>query len=400
MKTKQPIKRGQQIDIADMATKRNTVIGESCRTNKPVNSINTTNNNHINISNNEYITTTISHDSSLIANAVRTVLTKVVCDGLNLTAHIDESDQIEFENRLGKYLGPLKLTNTQKMKPYKKGRVIFDGDKVIAQIRYKPIRNAGYFFLHLNPSKLDAGQSQLIQDFVSFLLDESWCLFVGRAKATMLDAAVDIHDINIASIIPVPSRATQSGFFLKFFQKGLTRKYLQGTEYVGHNTSEKHACVYDKADEHPEIISVSGSKDVTRVEVQAKPRVRRKLGEEVTTLADLPAYENPLRMLALAEFTKDAEQDDFLTLATALTAYVGATAVLQLIGDKALRDSLKGHLVSPPCSWWQPDKHWAEFLIWLAQHPLFACCNLQDKPAYVKFLSNAHAESKVNQPSL
>ena len=110
--------------------------------------------------------TKINHGSSLIANAVRTVLTTVVCDGLNLTAHIDESDQIKFENRLMKYSGPLKLKNAQKMDPYKQGRVIYDGDKAIAQIRYKPIGNAGYFLLHVNPSKLDSGQSQLIQGFV------------------------------------------------------------------------------------------------------------------------------------------------------------------------------------------------------------------------------------------
>ena len=385
MKKKQPIKGGYRIDVTDMVRNRHTVSGESSRTNKPVNSINTTNTTHCHISNIEYTTTAISHGLSLIANEVRTVLTTVVCDGLNLTAHIDESDQIKFENRLMKYSGPLKMTNAQKMKPYKKGRLIYTGDKVIAQIRYKPIGNAGYFFLHLNPTKLDVGQSLLIQEFVSYLLDESWCSFVGRAKATMFDAAVDVHGINIASIIPVPSRATQSGFFLKFFQKGLTRQYLQGTEYVGHNTSEKHASVYDKADEQSEVIGVGGSEDITRIEVQARPRVRRKLGEEVTTLAELPAYPNPLRMLALAEFPKDAEQDDFLRLATALTAYVGATAVLQLISDKTLRHSLKGLLVAPPCSWWQPDKHWAEFLVGLAQHPLFACCHLQDEPAYMKF---------------
>ncbi|RKT63094.1 hypothetical protein DFR40_0144 [Azonexus fungiphilus] len=389
MNMKQSIKHGQQIDISNRAAKQRSGDSESCRTNKPVNSINITNSSHSNVSNTEYINTGISHDSSLIANAVHTVLTTVVCDGLNLTAHIDESDQIEFESRLMKYSGPLKLKNAPKMMPYRQGRVIYDGDKAIAQIRYKPIGNAGYFLLHVNPSKLDSGQSQLIQGLVSYLLGEPWCSFVGRAKASMFDAAVDVHGINIASIIPVPSRATQSGFFLKFFQKGLTRLYQQGTEYVGHNTSEKHATVYDKADERSEVIGVSGSEDVTRVEVQAKPRVRRKLGEEVTTLAELPAYENPLRMLSIAELPKDAEQDDFLRIATALTAYVGATAVLQLIGDKTLQDCLKGHLVAPPCSWWQPEKHWVEFLIGLASHPLFAPCKLLNEPAYLQVANQA-----------
>lgn len=385
MKKKQPIKGGYRIDVTDMVRNRHAVGGESSRTNKPVNSINTTNTSNCNISNTEYTTTTISHDSSLIANEVRTVLTTVVCDGLNLTAHIDESNQTEFENRLTKYSGPLKLKNAQKMDPYKQGRVIYDGDKAIAQIRYKPIGNAGYFLLHVNPSKLDSGQSQLIQGFVSYLLGEPWCLFVGRAKASMFDAAVDIQGINIASIIPVPSRAIQSGVFLKFFQEGLTRKYLQGTEYVGHNTSEKHAVVYDKADEQSEVIGVSGDKDVTRVEVQAKPRVRRKLGEEVTTLADLPAYPNPLLMLSLAEYPKAAENDVLLTLATALSAYEGSTAVLQRVIDKAERKRLHGHLSTPTCSWWQPDKLWAEFLTGLTRHPLFSCCHLLSKPAYMKF---------------
>ena len=383
MKTKQPIKGGYRIDIADMVRNRHAVSGESCRTNKPVNSINTTNNSHFNISNYEYTTTTTSHDSSSIANTASAVSTTVVCDGLNLTAHIDESDQTAFENRLMKYSGPLKLKNAPKMKPYKKGRLIYKGDKVIAQIRYEPIGNAGYFFLHLNPSKLDADQSLLIQEFVSYLLDESWCSFVGRAKATMFDAAVDVHGINIASIIPVPSRAKQSGFFLKFFQEGSTRKYLQGTEYIGHNTSEKHACVYDKADEQSEVIGVCGSENITRIEVQAKPRVRAKFGTAVSTLAELPAYANPFLIVDIAEFPKDAEQDDCLRLATSLTAYVGATAVLGMVRDKPLRQRLKGHFKAPPCSWWQPNKHWADFLRGLAQHPLFACCNLPAEPTCI-----------------
>lgn len=388
MKTKQPIKRGQQFDITDVATKRHTVSDELCRTNKHVNTFNTSNND---ISNIEYSTDTISHDSAEIAHAATAVSTTVVCDGLNLTAHLDKSDQTGFKDRLEKYSGPMKFTNAKKMKPYRQGRNICDGDEIIGQIRFDPFGNlAGYFILHVNPAKLDAGQSQKIQGLVSYLLGEPWCLFLGRAKVSLLDAAVDVKGVNIASIIPVPSMALQSGFFLKFFKEGRTRLYKQGTEYVGHNKSEKHARVYDKADEQGDLIGVTGDEDknITRVEVQAKPRVRAKLGNEVSVLADLPHYKNPFLMLSVAEYPKEAEEDDFLKLATALTAYMGATAVLRLVGDKSLRNRVKEHLKAPPCSWWQPDKHWEKLLKSLVEHPLFSCCHLLNHPAYIKFFNN------------
>lgn len=400
MNTKQPIKRSQQFDISDMATKRHTVNDELCRTNKHVNTISINNTSHSNISNIEYTTDTVSCNSLAFANVLHTVLTTVVCDGLNLTAHLDGSDQSGFQYRLKKYTGPLKITNAQKMKPYRQGRNIYDGDKVIAQIRFDPFDDsAGYFFLHVNPAKLNADQSQLIQGLVSYLLDEPWYSFVGRAKVSMFDAALDVHGVNLGSIIPVPARAVQSGYFLKFFEEGKTRQYKQGTEYVGHNRSEKHACVYDKVDEQGDLIGVTGDKDVTRIEIQAKPRFRAKFGDEVSTLADLPRYTNPFRMLDLAEYPKEAGQDDLLKIATILTAYVGATAVLRLVGDKGQRDRLKEHLSAPPCSWWQPDSHWSAFLSGLAQHPLFACCDLISKPAYTDWFRAADAnccEAKGN----
>lgn len=383
MKTKQPSKGGYRIDVTDMVRNRHAVGGDSCRTNKHVNTFNTSNTD---ISNIEYATNTISQDSASIAHAMCAVSTTVVCDGLNLTRSLNNVDQKNFKIRLEKYSGQLKFKNAQKMMPYQQGRNIYDGDTVLGQIRFDPFGDrAGYFFLHVNPAKLDAGQSQLIQGLVSYLLGEPWCSFVGQARVSMFDAAVDVHGVNIASIIPVPSMALQSGFFLKFFQEGRTRLYKQGTEYIGHNKSEKRARIYDKAEEQFEVSSLDGEKNVTRIELTAKPRVRSKFGEEVSVLADLPRYKNPFGMLSIAEYPKAAEKDDLLTVATALTAYVGSTAVLRLIGDKTLRDSLKGHLVAPPCSWWQPDKHWAEFLIGLTQHPLFACCHLQDQPAYMTF---------------
>lgn len=388
MKTKQPIKRVQQFDISDMATKRHTVSDESCRTNKHVNTISVNNTSHSNISNIEYTSDTVSFDSLVMTNVLHTISTAVVCDGLNFTAHLNGSDQPGFQYRLKKYSGPLKITNAQKMKPYRQGRNIYVGDQVVAQIRFDPFDDsAGYFFLHVNPAKLDVGQSQLIQDLVSYLLDEPWCSFVGRAKVSMFDAAVDAHGVNISSIIPVPANAIQSGYFLKFFKEGGTRLYKQGTEYVGHNRSEKHACVYNKVDEQADLIGVTGDEEVTRIEIQVKPRFRAKFGDEICTLADLPRYTNPFRMLDVAEFPKGAKQDDLLKIATVLTAYVGATAVLRLVGDKGNRSRLKEHLSTPPCSWWQPEKHWVAFLLGLAQHPLFVCCDLLSQPEYSQILA-------------
>lgn len=391
MKTKQPSKGGYRIDIADMVRNRHTVDSDSCRTNKHVNTFITSNND---ISNIECATNTISQDSASIAHAMCAVATTVVCDGLNLTRHLDNVEQKNLKIRLEKYSGQLKFKNAQKMMPYRQGRNIYDGDAVLGQIRFDPFGDrAGYFFLHVNPAKMDAGQSQMIQGLVSYLLGEPWCSFVGRARVSLLDAAVDVHGVNIASIIPVPSRAKQSGFFLKFFQKGQTRLYKQGTEYVGHNKSEKHACIYNKADEQSELIGVSGEKNITRIELQAKPRVRGKFGEELSTLADLPRYANPFGIVDIAEFPKEAEKDDLLMIATALTAYVGSTAVLGMVRDKPLKQRLKDHLMAQPCRWWQPEKHWADFLKGLAGHPLFACCHLMRELAYVHFFLNGKHEA-------
>ena len=395
MKIKQPIKRGQQIDISSMITKQRAGNNESCRTNKHVNAFNT--NKHVNafntsnndISNIQCATDTVSHDSVSFAHAMSTVSTIVSCDGLNLTATLDKRDQSEFLGRLSKYSGHTNFKNAQKMKPYRHGRNICDGGQIIGQIRFDPFGDrAGYFFLHVNPAKLDAGQSQLIQGLVSYLLGESWCSFVGRARVSMFDAAVDVRGVNIASIIPVPSGATQSGFVMKFFHEGRTRQYKQCTEYVGHNTSEKNACIYDKAEERSEVVGVIGREDITRVEVQAKPRVRGRFAEEVSTLADLPAYKNPLLMLSIAEFQKDAEGDDLLKIASVLTAYIGSTAVLQLVADKLVQKRIKDHIGKLPCCWWTPDVYWREFLRGLATHPLFSDCRLLDEPAYVKFFAS------------
>ncbi len=395
METKKPPKRGMRIDITNTSFKQHTAYDDaSCRTNKPVNhsginhkpvkqvsSGKSFDSHNANIRNTEYTTDALIDNSTEIADSVRTPSTTVVCDGINFTVQLDADDQSQFNARLLKYSGDLKLKIASRMKPYKYGRVIYYCDKPIGQIRFDPIGEAGYFFLHVNPAKLDAGQSQLIQGLVSYLLDEAWCSFVGRAKVTMFDAAVDVG-INIGSIIPVPARAVQSGYFLKFFKEGKTRQYMQGTEYVGSNTSEKRARIYDKAAEESERFEVNGSADKTRIEVQAKPRVRGKFASDVSTLAELPNYKNPLRMLSIAEFSKEAEQDDLLKLAHTLSAYVGSTAVLGLVGNKEQK-RINRYLSAPSCTWWQPDKHWADFLRGLAQHPLFVCCNLLAEPAYI-----------------
>ena len=370
MKINQPIHRGKQTDSGNIAIKH----GESRRTNKHV----------TDTSNIEHTTNSNSHQVNHIAQSA-----SVVCDGLNLTVHLDQHEQLEFKDRLSKHKSELVLRNARKMNPYRQGRFIFDKDKNIGTIQFDPFcDNAGYIFLHVNPSKLDSTQSYLIQELMSELLDEPWFSFVGRAKVSMFDAAVDVRGVNIASIIPVPSGATQSGFVMKFFHEGRTRQYKQCTEYVGHNTSEKNACIYDKAEERSEVVGVIGREDITRVEVQAKPRVRGRFAEEVSTLADLPAYKNPLLMLSIAEFQKDAEGDDLLKIASVLTAYIGSTAVLQLVADKLVQKRIKDHIGKLPCCWWTPDVYWREFLRGLATHPLFSDCRLLDEPAYVKFFAS------------
>lgn len=381
MKMKQPTKRGKTIEITNIRAGKKSRNGALCRTNK-----------HVNTSNNNTASTDNainSHQVNTIANAIHIALsTSVVCDGLNMTVQLDQQERAQFQRRLRDYSGQISLKNASRMKQYRKGRFIYDGDTVIGILRFDPIgEHAGYVFLHVNPSKLDSNQSFLIQGLMSYLLGEPWCSIVGRAKISLFDAAVDIQGVNIASIIPIPSRAAQSGFFLKFFREGRTRLYKQGTEYVGHNKSEKNACVYDKADEQSELIGVEGKGETTRVEVQAKPRNRSRFSTEVSTFASLPCYPNPLRMLSFAEFQKETDGDDFLKLATVLTAYIGATAVLELVTSKQLKASIKDHFSAPPCPWWKPDEHWAEFLIGLATHPLFACCNLLAEPAYVALLS-------------
>lgn len=398
MRETKPKSRSRWTDTTDTGCKSNSHAETAHRTNKHVNSHsgNASNANDIHYQKSIHATET-THSGCDAANSVArsrgvdlSANPDVICDGMNLTAHLVEEDQAKFKRCLLAYKGELKIKNAGKMKPYRNGRVIYDGEQVVGQIRFDPFDDRpGYFFLHVNPDKLNAGQCKLIQHLVSYILGEQWCSFVSRARVSMFDAAVNVRGVNISSIIPVPSRAVQSGFFLKFSQKGRTRLYKQGTEYMGHNQSEKHACVYDKADEQSEVIDVTGAKDVTRIEVQAKPRVRSKFGEEITALADLPRYANPFRMLSISEFPKEAAQNDFLRLATSLTAYVGATEVLQLVGDKDQRESLKKHLSTSTCSWWQPDKHWSAFLLGLAQHPLFACCDLLAEPAYSKVLASA-----------
>ena len=370
MKINQPIHRGKQTDSGNIAIKH----GESRRTNKHV----------TDTSNIEHTTNSNSHQVNHIAQSA-----SVVCDGLNLTVHLDQHEQLEFKDRLSKHKSELVLRNARKMNPYRQGRFIFDKDKNIGTIQFDPFcDNAGYIFLHVNPSKLDSTQSYLIQELMSELLDEPWFSFVGRAKVSMFDAAVDIQGVNIETIIPIPSGAVQSGSFLKFFREGHTRLYKQGTAYLGHNKSEKNAVVYDKAEEQSEQIGVEGNGDTTRVEVQAKPRNRSRFGQEVSSLATLPYYPNPLRMLSIAEFQKDHDRDDLLKIASVLTAYIGSTAVLQLVADKLVQKRIRNHISAPPCSWWKPDDHWAEFLRGLASHPLFLSCNLLDEQAYVKFFAS------------
>lgn len=389
MKTKQPIKHGNKLDADSKAEKFSIHVFKLKHTNKHVNSLNSSNTT---ISSIKCTNTVISYDTVAITNAVKTIHTSVVCDGLNMTVMLDAKDQLKFVNRLSKFSGHIKLGMASKMKPYRKGRVIYDGESVIGSIRFDPFGDrAGYFLLHLNPSKLSDVQSDHIQKLVSYLLDMSWCSFVGLARASMFDAAVDVYGVNIKDIIPIPSRAAQSGTFLKFFMDGKTRMYRQCTEYVGHNTSEKHAVVYDKEQEQSELIKVAGKGDVTRVEIQAKPRVRGKFATEISTLADLPRYNNPLRMLSIGGFPKEAANDDLLKLASLLVNYVGPTAVLRLVTQEELRAQIKAYLSNPPCSWWAPDKLWAEFLKVLAEHPLFACCDLQDKPAYKQFFGEVNS---------
>ena len=111
MKTKQPSKGGYRIDVTDMVRNRHAVGGESSRTNKHVNTFNTSNTN---ISNIEYATNIISQDSASIAQAMCAVSTTVVCDGLNLTRHLDNVEQMNLKIRLEKYSGQLQFKNAQK----------------------------------------------------------------------------------------------------------------------------------------------------------------------------------------------------------------------------------------------------------------------------------------------
>ena len=314
------------------------------------------------------------HEVADIASLFAPYSVNVLCDGINLTAHLLEDEQDIFQKRLASYKGSLKVNKGSQMKPYRNGKNICDGDVIIAKLRYKPFsKNVGYLLLHVNPSKITEDQVLLLRELLVYLLnDEPWDSFVGRARISLVDIAVDVKGVSIGSLIPIPGRATDSGNFTHFYKNGRLRLYKLSTQYVGESQSEKSACIYDKAEELRAKIGLTGNTAQTRIEVQFKPRVRGKFSFQPPTVSTLCRRNNPLQMLSFAEYSKEAEADDFLKLATALSVYIGATTVLQLVRDKVQKAQVKAHLSKPLCLWWQPGEYWPQFLEGLKVHPLFA----------------------------
>ena len=300
----------------------------------------------------------------------------VICDGITLTTHVDDDRKQSFAQDLRKACLGLKLKGNKKIRLYKHGRCVYNGTKRIAVIYFEPIDESNnYLYLHINPDRLDANDCELITAMMERLLQDSWCSILDQSNISAIDTAVDVIGVHISEILAVPSRAKQSGYFLTFRDQGRTRDYIQGTEYIGHQTSEVHATVYDKAAETDAHTKVKSIGHKTRVEVQFKPRIRSQFGSRSCTLSDLSEYRNPLKMLSITNFPKDASNNESLSLLIPLAAVFGLTAALEFIKNKENKKIYKAYLNSLQCSWWKPAQLWTTFLQVLFNSPLFSSCN-------------------------
>ena len=298
----------------------------------------------------------------------------VCCDGITLTTHVEETERLWFNENLNSLPIELTIKHATKIRLYRQCRSIYRGDRKISSLYFDPIDPTKNFtYLHINPAKLDGDDCTFIMEMMRQLLREPWDSIVGRSNISAMDVAVDAIGVSLDKIVPMPRKATRSGYFLKFFDNGGTRLYIQGTDYIGHETSERHARVYDKGAELEERLKVKSEGPLTRIEVQAAPRFRSKkgLGPRSCTVRDLHLYSNPLKMLSITDLPKEPIDNSLVTIATALSAYIGSTAVLGLLKDKSCRSICKDHLNTMPSPWWKPEQHWADFLRALDNCPLF-----------------------------
>lgn len=269
----------------------------------------------------------------------------VVIDKISIVLEVSDKHHHVIKERLEEMLSEhgYKITRPR----YKfSARIFLEYPDICAEVSICPKHPSYPFFrVEFNPA---AGCVKDFKGIVGQILPGGYEQLVEGGKCTRIDAAVDVHGININDLIILyPKMRRTKGFY----NNGKLETYTLGIKY-----GETEICVYDKAaqikmlNEKSDIKLPIPMQSITRIEV------RKKKGYPFKEIASVPNFFEGIQIASYFNIKplKDIEK---FNLFLEVCRSRGAVDSLKMLSETS-RTLYRKMIQSCKLIWWNPKKIW------------------------------------------
>lgn len=228
----------------------------------------------------------------------------------------------------------------------KREKVFLEYPDVMAEVSICP-KHPSFPFLRIefNPA---AGYVNSLKMFMDQILPGGYVQLIAHGKCTRIDAAVDVHGIDINDlIVTYPKMRRSKGFY----NNGRLETYTLGIK-----KGETEICVYDKASQ----IKFLNEKEGTNIPVPTEPvtriEVRKKKGYPLKDIANLPNFFEGLQIAGYF-CPKPIKDEEKFQLFLEVCRSRGGVDALKMISEPT-RNLYRNWLKTHQAAWWNPSKVW------------------------------------------
>lgn len=269
----------------------------------------------------------------------------VVIDKISIVLEVNDKHHHAIKERLEEMLPEhgYKITRPR----YKfSAKIYLEYPDIYAEVSICPKHPSYPFFrVEFNPA---AGYVNDFKVIVKQILPGGYEQLVEGGKCTRIDAAVDVHGIDINDLIVLyPKMRKTKGFY----NNGKLETYTLGIKY-----GETEICVYDKAaqikmlNEKNEIKLPIPKQPVTRIEV------RKKKGYPFKEIASVPNFFEGIQISSYFSFAPVKDKERF-NLFLEVCRSRGAVDALKMLSE-ASRVLYRKMIQSCKLVWWNPQQIW------------------------------------------
>ncbi|WP_411888306.1 hypothetical protein [Hydrocarboniphaga effusa] len=278
---------------------------------------------------------------------------KVFCDFCSFTYAVkDQSEQSHIRKRLSadalKEMGYLAYKTARRR--YKHGvsvRVDMQSEETVRLSCDPWIESSAFFRAEFNPSKINLIDVKIL---IERVLKSSWVTIILTSKFTRIDAAVDIANVQIDSLLLSVPKIQVSRLFCK---NGETQTYelgcLEGNIII--KFYDKRAEIIAKNHKKQLKDTVPGGA-LTRCEVRLKPKA---------LLEELGDITNPFLKIRVQDYALLPQLDDQLFRLTIRIAQCRGMQDALLLLDPPDRKKMVKKLESASCPWWNGQAIWSNW---------------------------------------